>query len=97
MHRGTVIFETVFVLLHFVNRIYLLLADIYVKSPAAKRATILPISALLFAFSKIKEASPLESDDCSGLNCCQLAASNCDLSSSDCAMLWLQTFLSVLH
>lgn len=38
MHRGMVIFETVFVLLHFVNRIYLLLADIYVKSPAVERA-----------------------------------------------------------
>lgn len=32
MHQGTVIFETVFVLLHFVNRIYLPLADIYVKA-----------------------------------------------------------------
>lgn len=97
MHRGMVIFETVFVLLHFVNRIYLLLADIYVKSPAAERAAILPISALLFAFRKIKEASPLEPDDCSGLNCCQPAASNCDLSSAHCAVSWLQTFPSVLH
>lgn len=58
-----VIFETVFVLLHFVNRIYLLLADIYVKGPAAERAAILPISALLSAFSKIKEASPLDPAD----------------------------------
>lgn len=88
MHRGTVIFETVFVLLHFVNRIYLLLADIYVKSLAAERAVILPISGLVFAFSKIKEASPWEPDDCSGLNCCQPAASNCDLSSSDGAVAW---------
>lgn len=97
MHQGMVIFETVFVLLHFVNRIYLLLADIYVKSRAAERAAILPISAPLFAFSKIKEASPREPGDCSGLNCCQPAASNCDLSSSDCAISGLQTFLSVLH
>lgn len=71
MHQGMVIFETVFVLLHFVNRIYLLLADIYVKSPVAERALRLPISTRLFAFRKIKEASPLEPDDCSGLNCCQ--------------------------
>ena len=93
MHRGMVIFETVFVLLHIVNRIYLPLADIYVKSPAAERAEILPISALLFAFSKIKGASPSEPGDCSGLNCCQPAASNCDLSPSACAWCGCKLFL----
>lgn len=95
MHRGMVIFETVFVLLHFVNRIYLPLADIYVKSRAAERAEILPISALLFAFSKIKGASPSEPGDCRGLNCCQPAASNCDLSPSACAWCSCKLFFQV--
>lgn len=95
MHRGMVIFETVFVLLHFVNRIYLPLADIYGKSRAVERAEILPISALLFAFSKIKGASPSEPGDCSGLNCCQPTVSNCDLSPSARAWCSCKLFLQV--